>query len=317
VQTEYSRQLATIASGYNEIMQRMQGEEQGLLDQRVKISGRLFAAVVGLLLVFFSLAIALLWMHYRFLTAEVMERERAEMKAKHSDEASRRLSVRVLQLQDEERRKFSRELHDSLGQSLTVAKMLADSLTQPNPDPATLAQLISVLDESLSETRTISHLLHPPLLDELGLASAVRWYVEGFTKRGGCPVALDISDDVPRLSRPTELVFFRALQESLTNIHRHSNCTQAQVSLRSSAKEVSLIVKDNGTGIPEETIEGLQSSGAHAGVGLAGMRERVREHGGQFTIHSAGKGTTVTVTLPVTSPTLAESRAFRSDAQPV
>jgi signal transduction histidine kinase len=317
VQTEYSRQLSAIASGYNEIMQRMQQDEQRLLDQRVRVSGNLLTAVLVLLFVFFTLAIALLWMHYRFLMAEVIEREKAEMKAKSSEEGSRRLSVRILQLQDEERRKFSRELHDSLGQSLTVAKMLAESLNRENLRDGTLAQLIGLLDESLSETRTISHLLHPPLLDELGLASAVRWYVEGFTARGGCPVALDIAADMPRLSRPAELVFFRALQESLTNIHRHSNCTEAQVSLKNSATDVSLVVKDNGIGIPQDTLDGFQSSGTHVGVGLAGMRERIREQGGQFTIRSDAQGTAVSVTLPVASTTVADDQAFRRDAMSV
>jgi signal transduction histidine kinase len=313
VQTEYSRQLSTIAASYNGIMQRMQQDEQSLLDERVKISGNLFVAVVGLLFVFFALAIALLWMHYRFLASEVIEREKAETNAKNSEEASHRLSARILQLQDEERRRFSRELHDSLGQSLTVAKMLAESAAQQNPRDAILRQLVGTLEESLSETRTISHLLHPPLLEELGLASAVRWYVEGFTKRGGAPSLLDIPDDFPRLPRPTELVFFRALQESLTNIHRHSKCTEAHVSLTRSANDVSLRVKDNGRGIPREVLERFQSSGTHVGIGLAGMRERVREQGGKFTIQSDDTGTTVFVTLPVSSPTIADSPTFRND----
>jgi signal transduction histidine kinase len=312
-QNDYARQLATSSIGINQIVQTMQDTEQNLLDQRVKTSGHLFVGVILVLFVTFVLAIGLLWMHYRFLTAEAMEREKAEMKAKESDEASRRLSVRVMQLQDEERRKFSRELHDSLGQSLTVAKMLAESQTQQNPQDATLIQLVSLLDESLSETRTLSHLLHPPLLDELGLASAARWYVDGFTNRGGVPVVVEIDGDIPRLSRATELVFFRALQETLTNIHRHSKCTEARVSFRKAAGDVCLTVKDNGRGIPKETLERFQTSGTDAGIGLAGMRERVREQGGRFTIQSSAAGTTVTVILPVTSAVSAEDSSLHND----
>jgi signal transduction histidine kinase len=313
VQNDYSLQLATLATEYNTIMQRMEQAEQSLLDQRIKVSAKLFRIAVALLIVTLACAIALLWMHYRFLTAEVSERERAETKAKSSDDASRRLSVRILQLQDEERRKFSRELHDSLGQSLTVAKMIAETLAHQNPLDTSLSQLVGVLDESLSETRTISHLLHPPLLDELGLASAAKWYVEGFAKRGGIPVEVNIPDNIPRLSGATELVFFRALQESLTNIHRHSKCTKAHVSFTRSANDISLIVKDNGKGVPQRVLERFQSSGTQVGVGLAGMRERIREQGGSFTIQSGATGTTVSVTLPVTAATPSEGPVVRSD----
>ena len=312
-QNHYSRHLAPNSIENNNILPWMQWAEQNLLDQPTKASDKLFTAAVDLLCVIFALAIALLRLHYRFLTVEVIERERAETKARSSNEASRRLSVRVLQLQDEERRQFSRELRDSLGQSLTVAKMLAESLARQNPLDTSLSQLVGVLDESLSETRTLPHLLHPPLLDELGLVSVAKWYVEGFAKRGGVPVAVDISDDIPRLSRATELVFFRAIQETLTNIHLHAKCTEVHVSLKKSANDVSLTMKDNGRGVPKEILDRFQSSGAHVGVGLAGMRERVREQGGGFAMQSNATGATVSVTLPVTSAIASDDPAFRSD----
>jgi signal transduction histidine kinase len=298
-QTQYSLELSAVAPEYNDVMQKMQQGEQHLLNQRIKASDNLFKVVVSLLCATFALAIALLWMHYRFLTAEAGEREKAELQARDSEEASRQLSVRVLQLQDEERRRFSRELHDGLGQSLTVAKMMAESLMQQSHDDATLSDLVSALDEALSETRTISYLLHPPLLDELGLASATKWYLEGFAKRTGIAVSVDVSDGFPRLPAATELALFRVLQESLTNIHRHSKCSKVHVSLAARDRNIYLVVKDNGGGIPPGILERFQSSGTHVGVGLAGMRERIREHGGEFSIESDGSGTEVSVVIPL------------------
>jgi len=159
-----------------------------------------------------------------------------------------------------------------------------------------------LLTQSVTETRTISHLLHPPLLDEVGLASAARWYVEGFAKRSGIELTADISDEPGRLPRPAELVLFRVLQESLTNIHRHSKSLRAEVSLHSSPANVILLVRDYGKGMPRETLANFLIAGTNVGVGLAGMRERVREQGGRFDIRSDKTGTTITVTMPVVDP---------------
>jgi len=300
-QLAYTQQFADSSAEVQNLTEQMEDEEQKLLNERYRLSGNLFAALVFVLVGTFALSILLLWLHYRFLSEEVLERERAETKARSSEEAARRLSSRILQLQDEERRRFSRELHDSLGQSLTAAKMIADTLVQQNPQDDRVPQLVNILEASIAETRTISHLLHPPLLDELGLASATTWYVEGFAKRSGVGVALDVSPDLPRLSHASELALFRALQESLTNIHRHSKCLRAEVSLNKLNGEIFLCIKDDGTGIPKETMARFQSSGTHAGVGLAGMRERIREQGGDFTIDSNGSGTVVTVRVPATN----------------
>jgi two-component system NarL family sensor kinase len=242
----------------------------------------------------FVLAVLLLWMHFRLLSGELAERERME-------ESARRLSARLMHLQDEERRKFSRELHDSLGQILAVAKMRLYVLLQKNPQDALLTEIDQLLDQSVTETRTISHLLHPPLLDEVGLASAARWYAEGFAQRSGIQLSIDIAKDVGRLSRPAELALFRVLQESLTNIHRHSKSSRAEVSLRAQPGGVVLRVRDYGTGIPQDTLQRFLSTGMHAGVGLAGIRERVREQGGKFELHSDQTGTTLSVTMPVTA----------------
>jgi signal transduction histidine kinase len=145
-------------------------------------------------------------------------------------------------------------------------------------------------------------LLHAPLLDEVGTASAARWYVEGFAKRSGIELTTDISDEPGRLPRPAELVLFRVLQESLTNIHRHSKSPLAEVSLHCSPANLILQVRDYGKGMPREMLANFLSAGTNVGVGLAGMRERVREQGGRSDIRSDKTGTTITVTMPVVDP---------------
>jgi signal transduction histidine kinase len=176
---------------------------------------------------------------------------------------------------------------------LNVTKLL-----QRNPHDELLAETKKLLEQSLMETRTISHLLHPPLLDEMGLISAAKWYVKGFTQRSGIQVSIEVGHDFSRMSRSTELVLFRVLQESLTNIYKYANAPRAEVFLGSHSSGVLLQVRDYGKGIPPETLESLQRHGAHVGVGLAGMRERVNEQGGRFEIHSNHTGTLISVTMP-------------------
>jgi signal transduction histidine kinase len=275
----------------------MMDEEEKLLGQRRQLFGSLFFWVLFILAAGFIIAVVLLWIHFRLLSAELAERERME-------ESARRLSVRVLQLQDEERRKFSRELHDSLGQLLAVAKMHMTVLLDKNPHDELLKEIDQLLTDSVTETRTISHLLHPPLLDEVGIASAARWYAEGFAKRSGIEIVADIPDDLQRMARPAELVLFRVLQESLTNIHRHSRSSRAEISLQTNAKGAILRIRDYGKGIPRDMLENfMRTGGGNVGVGLAGMRERVREQGGQFDIKSDRNGTTITVIMPTAATT--------------
>ena len=294
-QLRLSRENIAAATDFMDVTQKMDDEEEKLLGQRKELSGNLFGTALVIVLAMFALAILLLWIHFRLLSNELAQRERAE-------ESSRRLSVRVLQLQDEERRKFSRELHDSLGQLLAVAKMHMSVLLQKNPYDELLKEIDKLLNESVTETRTISHLLHPPLLDEVGLASAARWYVEGFATRSGIELTTDIPDEPGRLPRPAELVLFRVLQESLTNIHRHSKSLRAEISLHSSKAAVILQIRDYGKGMPREMLSNFLSTGTNVGVGLAGMRERVREQGGRFDIQSDKTGTTITVTMPTVTP---------------
>jgi signal transduction histidine kinase len=292
IQLRLSRENVAAANEFTDISQKMDDEEERLLGLRKELSTNLFSTALAILLAMFGFAILLLWIHFRLLSNELAQRE-------HAEESARKLSVRVLQLQDEERRKFSRELHDSLGQLLALAKMHMSVLREKNPQDELLAEIDKLLTESVNETRTISHLLHPPLLDEIGLASAARWYAEGFAKRSGIELACDIPDELGRLPRPAELVLFRVLQESLTNIHRHSKSLRAELALHSSPSTVVMRVRDYGKGLPREMLTNFLKTGADVGVGLAGMRERVREQGGRFDIQSDKTGTTITVTMPV------------------
>jgi signal transduction histidine kinase len=285
------------------LMQQMRDEEDRLLHLRTTASSRFFSLTVVILAVTFVLALALFSIHYRLLSAELVARQQAERSARESEESLRHLTARLLQMQDEERRKFSRELHDSLGQYLAGVKMSLDMFSQTEPANDLLVRAIQLLDQSIAETRTISHLLHPPLLDEVGFASAAKWYLEGFSERSGVAVTIDLPDDLGRLPRPLELGLFRILQESLTNIHRHSKSTKAEVALKPSSEKVILQIKDHGKGIPQELLAAFRKKGTTFGVGLTGMRERVRELGGELDIQSSPTGTLISVTLPLRQPT--------------
>ncbi len=214
----------------------------------------------------------------------------------------RELSARLLQLQDDERRRIARELHDSVGQTLAA---LAMNLSAVRLDVERLTQTAHALTDSedlvrdmSTEVRTISHLLHPPLLDEAGLLSALRWYVEGFAVRSKINVELDLPENFGRLPRESETAIFRVVQECLTNIHRHSESPVARIRLRHRDREVLVEIADKGKGIPPEKKERLSSTGA-PGVGIRGMRERLRQLGGTLEINSNGTGTVVIVKLPV------------------
>ncbi len=228
------------------------------------------------------------------INTDITARRRAE-------DAARRLSGRILSLQDDERRRIARELHDSLGQYLVSLKVNLDLLSGAatgERDTALYSECLQAAEECLSETRTISHLLHPPLLDEAGLTSAARWYVEGFAERSGMQVNLDIPPDLDRLDRDVETTLFRILQEGLTNVHRHSGGSMVSIVLLADAKQIQLQISDNGKGIPEERLRRLQDHDTATGVGLAGMQERVRDLGGSLDISSAFPGTTITATIP-------------------
>jgi signal transduction histidine kinase len=299
-QADISRESVAFASETTSIMQEMRNEEQQLLGIRERRSDRLFTIAVLILGSTFILALVMFSVHYRLLSLELTARRKAELIARDSEESMRRLTARLLHLQDEERRKFSRELHDSLGQYLAGVKMNLDMFFSNNQPPdRLLTEAMNLLEQSISETRTISHLLHPPLLDEAGFTSAAKWYIDGFAQRSGIEVKADLPDSADRVPRPIELGLFRVLQESLTNIHRHSGSAKAEIALKILPGKVLLTVEDFGRGLPQELLAAFRSNGTNSGVGLAGMRERMRELGGQLNIRSTPTGTLVSATMPL------------------
>ena len=206
-------------------------------------------------------------------------------------------------MQDDERRRIARELHDSAGQILAALSMKLTPLATETSTPG--LHSVKVIEESLGlvseltmEVRTLSLLLHPPLLDEVGLSSALRLYLDGFAERSKIKVDLDIPDDFGRLSQDLETAIFRIVQESVTNIHRHSESAVARIRISRSGRDVSLEVEDKGKGIPLEKQSEMESTGI-AGVGIRGMRERMRQLGGTLEIFSDGRGTLILARLPV------------------
>jgi two-component system, NarL family, sensor kinase len=218
-----------------------------------------------------------------------------------TNQSLRELSARLLQLQDDERRRIARELHDSVGQMLTALGMnLAEvgaDLERLTKTANTISDSAALVQELSREVRTISHLLHPPLLDEAGLASALRWYVEGFAQRSKIDVDLEFPADFGRLSRESETAIFRTVQECLTNIHRHSGSPTARIRVVASGSDIRVEVEDRGKGIAPEKQYEMASTGT-PGVGIRGMRERLRQLGGSLDIQSNGKGTLIVARLP-------------------
>lgn len=214
-------------------------------------------------------------------------------------EELRRLSVRLMTMQDEERRRLARDLHDGLGQELAVAKMVLDKMALQKsaqlPEEA-WTEASGIVDRAIQEVRTISHLLHPPLLDEVGLLSALSWYVEGLTKRSGIETTLDVElPEFPRLAAGVETAVFRIVQEALTNVFRHSEASKVRIALSQRAGAIVVAVQDDGKGIGER-IAGLQPDSI--GVGIGGMKQRIKEFGGELRLTNAHPGTLVEITIP-------------------
>jgi signal transduction histidine kinase len=246
---------------------------------------------------------------------EILQRAHADLEKRIQDRTAdldaannslRQLSARLMQLQDDERRRIARELHDSVGQMLVALGM---NLSTVKADLERLTKAVNavsdsatLVDELNKEIRTISHLLHPPLLDEAGLASALRWYSDGFAQRSKIQVDLDFPAQFGRLSSEMETAIFRVIQECLTNVHRHSGSPVAKIRVHRDGEEVTIKVADQGKGLSPEQRNKMAAMGT-PGVGLRGMRERVRQLGGSLEINSdgEGKGTTIVVRLPVST----------------
>ncbi len=213
------------------------------------------------------------------------------------------LSQRLLKVQDEERRRLARDLHDSTGQTLAALKISASLLQEDCQQyPSALravSEVVALADQAINEIRTMSYLLHPPLLDEVGFRCAAEWYVEGFSKRSGIDVTFDFATEHQRLPVAVETALFRILQESLTNVHRHSKAKQARVRYLRQREYTILEVQDFGCGIAAERLAGLREVNGETGVGLAGMHERLKELNGRLELESDGHGTNVRAILPV------------------
>ena len=241
--------------------------------------------------------------------------EKLESDVQQRTASLRQLSARLMRSQDEEHRRIARNLHDSLGQYLTSIKLNLESLSRsdaPNKNEVLSAALESV-ERSIAETRTLSCLLHPPLLDEVGFASAASWYTDEFAKRSGIKVNLALPEGVDRLPELAGIALFRILQESLTNVHRHSDSSSVEIALTVTENRALLSVRDFGRGMPAQLRQGFDLNGGHVGVGLSGMRERVTDLGGSFDIESNSHGTAIIVALPLAAQPSGESRASQGN----
>jgi two-component system NarL family sensor kinase len=245
------------------------------------------------------------------VATELTELVEANEALKSNEESLRQLSARLLQLQDEERRNIARDLHDVTGQKLAVQSMALSGVLSRNlasldaESQLALAESLAWNKEVAAEIRTLSYLLHPPLLDELGLSSAVKWYVAGFTNRTGINIETDIPCDIQRLTPNAEVAIFRVLQESLTNVHRYSESPRALVRLQNTADMIKIEIQDFGKGMESSKTSSANESVGRFGVGIQGMTERIRQLGGKLVISSGPhRGTLVAATIPLSSETV-------------
>jgi PAS domain S-box-containing protein len=275
------------------------------------------------------------FVHTRCFVRDVTEHKRMERELRQSEArlrlakdelesvveertaALQRLSSQLLSVQDSERRGIARELHDSLGQYLVGLKLNVDMLRRAPGREELWSQSEELMQRCISEIRTLSYLLHPPTMDEAGLASAARWYVEGFGQRSGLNVTLDAPSDLGRLPDSVELALFRVLQEALTNVHRHSGATAADILMLVDDNQLILEVKDNGRGMQAEMVSRFRATGAGMGVGLTSIRERVRELGGRLKLESNAGGTFLRVTIPIAPDPLIDSGGSISTARSI
>jgi two-component system, NarL family, sensor kinase len=235
-----------------------------------------------------------------------------------SELSLRQLSARLLKLQDEERRRIARDLHDTTGQKIAVLSMTLDRLaklvdTRKVDVKDALMESRDVVGKIGEEIRTLSYLLHPPLLDECGLASAVLWYAEGFKKRSGIHLSVSIDEELVRLTTDAETALFRVLQESLTNVHRYSGSPSAEIRIFQSASKVHLEIVDHGKGVQAGTERPAFAGAPTLGVGIPGMRERIRQLGGQLEVEFSNEGTRVHASLPVQAS--AEESVWQSTSE--
>lgn len=274
------------------------------IEHRADWSSLLVFLLAALLIVLIGEASRLERERLREASGELEEKVRNRTgELDHANDSLRQLTARLLNLQDEERRRIARELHDNAGQALAALAMnlgaVAKDLDRLVKTAGTVADSASLVQEMSNDIRTMSYLLHPPMLDETGLAPALRWYVDGFAERSKIAVELDCGQDLGRLSREVETAVFRLVQECLTNIHRHSGSPTATIRIARIDGVVRVEVRDQGQGLTAQKREQMISGGT-VGVGIRGIRERVRQLGGTLEISSdgIGAGTCILVRLP-------------------
>jgi signal transduction histidine kinase len=248
-------------------------------------------------------------------TSQLVRQTQQLHEANHS---LRDLTARLLQIRDEERRRIARELHDSIGQMLAAQGMYLSSVAAESkhlsPTAAkALKDSTTLIDDMSRELRTISYLLHPPLLDEAGLASAIQWFADGFAERSKIRVNLELTPDLGRLSDELEIAIFRIVQECLTNIYRHSGSPSATIRLALSPEGITLEVKDEGRGIPPEK-RTKAASGRLPGVGIRGMQQRIAQLGGEVEINSNANGTAIIARLPLANASFSRPMTAQSSA---
>jgi signal transduction histidine kinase len=317
-ETNLIRDLDSQESQLDGVVQSMINDEKMLADNRMAIWNRLFKRYAVILALTFVAALLFLAYSYRLLIGEVVRTQEMEQLQRENVRSSRALSARVLELQDAERRKVARELHDSLGQYLVGLKINLDQLhaSASSLDPAQatlLAETVALTERSIAEVRTISHLLHPPLLDEIGFESAARWYTEGFAKRCGIKVSLQLSEIGERFPKEVELALFRVLQESLTNVHRHAHANSIDIVLTRADGRAVLTVHDDGCGISRDVVSRFRS-GLASGVGLAGMRERLAELNGTLEVEPRTRGSAVRAVIPIAERSHPVSKPLQTTA---
>jgi two-component system NarL family sensor kinase len=234
---------------------------------------------------------------------DISARKAAEHELSDSYNQMRTLTGRLMRAQDDERRRIAQMLHETTAQDLAGLKMLLARLNRTagalsDAERDALSEGIALAEQSMTQIRTLSYLLHPPFLDETGLLSALRWFAAGFAERSGIAVDLDLPENFERLPLDTETALFRIVQESLTNIHRHAASETAHIRLRRDAQKLVLEIEDRGEGIPEAS-QHMMKAGGLLGVGIAGMCERIEELGGSLEITSGEHGTSVRAWLPL------------------
>jgi signal transduction histidine kinase len=282
----------------NQIIGDINALETQLLGAREAAWDRQFRRNIAVLAFAVGACLLLLFTNMHLLREDIRSSRVATEHIRESADSYRALSARIIGLQDAERRKLGRELHDSIGQELAGLQMNLEQLaSQHGEGNALLVESSEMVRHTAQEVRTISQLLHPPLLDVVGFVPAAQNYVQQFARRSRIEAKTNFPDDLKLPSKEAELMLFRVLQESLTNVHRHAQATAVDVWLSRRDHEVVLTIQDNGRGLPAGVMENFDA-GMASGVGLAGMRERLAEFGGQLHVESSHSGTIVRASIP-------------------